>query len=143
MNSEDCQDLAFLDYLCDKYQNFQAVNHLLKPGKKYSLLSTGSTQEDRKSSQHDWKIIDWDMKHKKNNKKKQTANKVNRFHFLLSKSGFSFSESKAIIAYRYTTLLNPFLHKNDPFERSCIWKYYGKWGRSKMLFFSIIFSKIF
>ena len=22
-----------------------------------------STQEDRKSSQHDWKIVDWDVKH--------------------------------------------------------------------------------
>ena len=25
----------------------------------YLLLSTASTQEDRKSSQHDWKIVDW------------------------------------------------------------------------------------
>ena len=29
----------------------------------YSMLSTGSTQEGRKSSQHDWKIVDWDTKH--------------------------------------------------------------------------------
>ena len=26
----------------------------------YLLLSTGSTQEDRKLSWHDWKIVDWD-----------------------------------------------------------------------------------
>ena len=26
----------------------------------YPLLGTGSTQEDRKSSQHDCKIVDWD-----------------------------------------------------------------------------------
>ena len=29
----------------------------------YTLLSTGSTQEDRKSSWHDWQIVDWDVKH--------------------------------------------------------------------------------
>ena len=29
----------------------------------YLLLSTGSTQEDRKTSQHDRKIVDWDLKH--------------------------------------------------------------------------------
>ena len=29
----------------------------------YPLLSTGSTQEDRKMSQHDWKIVDCDVKH--------------------------------------------------------------------------------
>ena len=27
------------------------------------LLRTGSTQEDRKLSQHDCKIVDWDVKH--------------------------------------------------------------------------------
>ena len=26
----------------------------------YPLLGTGSTQEDRKSTRHDWKIVDWD-----------------------------------------------------------------------------------
>ena len=30
--------------------------------KHYPLLSTASTQEDRKSSRHDWKIIDWNIK---------------------------------------------------------------------------------
>ena len=29
----------------------------------YPLLSTGSTQEDRKSSRHDLKIVEWDVKH--------------------------------------------------------------------------------
>ena len=29
----------------------------------YSLLSTGSTQEDRKASRHDLKFVDWDEKH--------------------------------------------------------------------------------
>ena len=29
----------------------------------YALLSTGSTKEDRKSSRHDWKIVDCDVKH--------------------------------------------------------------------------------
>ena len=29
----------------------------------YPLLSTGSTQEDNKTSQLDWKIADWDLKH--------------------------------------------------------------------------------
>ena len=28
-----------------------------------SSTKTGSTQEDRKLSQHDWKIADWDVKH--------------------------------------------------------------------------------
>ena len=32
----------------------------------YPLLSIGSTQEDRKSSQHNLKIVDW--KHKQNEK---------------------------------------------------------------------------
>ena len=27
------------------------------------LVYTGSTQEDRKMSRHDWKIVDWDVKH--------------------------------------------------------------------------------
>ena len=27
----------------------------------YPLLSTGLTQEGRKSSRHDWKIVDWDV----------------------------------------------------------------------------------
>ena len=26
-------------------------------------LSTGSNHEDGKSSRHDWKIVDWDIKH--------------------------------------------------------------------------------
>ena len=30
----------------------------------YPLLSTGSTQENRKSSQHDLRIVDWEVKHK-------------------------------------------------------------------------------
>ena len=30
----------------------------------YLLLSTGSTQENRKSSQHDLRIVDWEVKHK-------------------------------------------------------------------------------
>ena len=29
----------------------------------YPLLSTGSTQKDRKTSQLDRKIVDWDVKH--------------------------------------------------------------------------------
>ena len=29
----------------------------------YPLLSTGSTQKVRKTSQHDWKIVEWDIKH--------------------------------------------------------------------------------
>ena len=29
----------------------------------YPLLSTGSNQEDRKASQHDRQIVDWDAKH--------------------------------------------------------------------------------
>ena len=29
----------------------------------YPLLSIGSTQEDRYSSQHNLKIVDWDVKH--------------------------------------------------------------------------------
>ena len=29
----------------------------------YPLISTGSTQEDRKSSRHDIKIVEWDVKH--------------------------------------------------------------------------------
>ena len=29
----------------------------------YSLFSTGSTQEDKKASQHDWKIVDRNAKH--------------------------------------------------------------------------------
>ena len=31
----------------------------------YPLLSTGSTQkfEDRQSSEHDWNIVDWNLKH--------------------------------------------------------------------------------
>ena len=29
----------------------------------YPLLSTGSTQEDKKTSQHDWNIVDWFIKH--------------------------------------------------------------------------------
>ena len=32
----------------------------------YPLLKTGSTQEDRKSSWHDWKIVDWDVKYQHN-----------------------------------------------------------------------------
>ena len=28
----------------------------------YPLFSTGSTKEDRKLSQHYWKIVDWDVK---------------------------------------------------------------------------------
>ena len=28
----------------------------------YPLLSTGSTQEDRKASRHDWKFVNWDVK---------------------------------------------------------------------------------
>ena len=32
----------------------------------YPLLSTGSTLEDRKSSQYDWKIVDGDSKQTKN-----------------------------------------------------------------------------
>ena len=28
----------------------------------FVLLSTGSTQEDRKSSRHGWKFVDWDVK---------------------------------------------------------------------------------
>ena len=30
----------------------------------YSLLSTGSTLEDRESSRHDLRIVDWDVKHR-------------------------------------------------------------------------------
>ena len=29
----------------------------------YPMLSTGSTQKDRKLSGHDCKIVDWDVKH--------------------------------------------------------------------------------
>ena len=29
----------------------------------YPLFSTGSAQEDKKLSWHDWKIVDWDVKH--------------------------------------------------------------------------------
>ena len=32
----------------------------------YPLLSIGSTQEDRKSSRHDLKLVDWDVKHQHN-----------------------------------------------------------------------------
>ena len=28
----------------------------------YPLLSTGSTQEERKSFRHDWNVVDWDVK---------------------------------------------------------------------------------
>ena len=28
----------------------------------YSLLSSGSTKEDRNASRHYWKIVDWDVK---------------------------------------------------------------------------------
>ena len=34
----------------------------------YLLLGTGSTHEDWESSQHDFKSVDWDIKHKKNPK---------------------------------------------------------------------------
>ena len=42
-------------------QQSQSVVSLSKT--LYLLLSTGSTQEDMKLSQHDWKIVDWDVKH--------------------------------------------------------------------------------
>ena len=35
----------------------------------HPLLSTGSTQEDRKISRHDLKIVDFEVKHKKTNNK--------------------------------------------------------------------------
>ena len=35
----------------------------------YPLLSTGSTRED--PFQHDWKIVDWDVKNQNNKKKKE------------------------------------------------------------------------
>ena len=40
-------------------QGFTVVCPLSKT--LYLLLSIGSTQEDRKSPEHDWKIVDWDL----------------------------------------------------------------------------------
>ena len=34
----------------------------------YPQLSTGSTQEDRKTCQHDLKIVDWDIKYQQKQK---------------------------------------------------------------------------
>ena len=48
----------------------------------YPLLSTGSTQEDRKLSQHDWKIVDWNVKlqHKQNDIKLMLHGR-GKFHY--------------------------------------------------------------
>ena len=51
----------------------------------YLLLSTGSNQEDKKSSQHDWKIVDWDVKHQ--NKQCKTFLESNPFQSRLGHVG--------------------------------------------------------
>ena len=44
------------------------VVSLIKTIHIYAANCTGSTQEDRKSSQHDWKNVDWNVKHQITNR---------------------------------------------------------------------------
>ena len=71
----------------------------------YSLLSTGSTQED--PSQHTWKIVDWDVK----NKIKQTF--INPDWQVLAKdAGSIFSQES----------LHHVIELKDDSKQTCIYK---------------------
>ena len=53
-------DLGLKGHECETHRRHCVVS-LSKT--LYHLLGTGSTQEDRKMSRHDGKVVDWDLKH--------------------------------------------------------------------------------
>ena len=48
--------------ITDQFNPPQTLHWVLEQD-TFPLLSTGSTQEDKKLSKHDCKIVDWDVKH--------------------------------------------------------------------------------
>ena len=75
----------------------------------YSLLSTVQIYEDRKSSPHDWKIVNWNVK-RKHRQIKYTLHLLSVHHFCISKLGTLYSISFGQVKIILQPIINTHLH---------------------------------